>query len=113
MPQADDDEQAERVYSSIAEFVDAPVPKDHNKRIWKLSRKHNGMDMECEVGQSLPSYYRTGDEPVLAILDAVSCYKICTSQRGGTRGEPVLAGKRWDTYSVFFENSGDPDPNEH
>ena len=48
--------------------------------------------MLCEVGKSLPSYYRTGDEPVLAIFGGGNLYKICTPSRGGAKGDPVLAG---------------------
>jgi len=94
VPAAQDTAQAEQVYGAIAQFVAAPVT---DERIWKLRWKHNGMDMQCEIGQPLPDYYKTGREPVLAIFDCGSLYKICTPNRGGVGGEPVLAGK--DSYS--------------
>ena len=103
IPVAKDDAEAESVYSSIAEFMHVPVPEEHDQRIWKLSWKHNGMDMECEVGKPLPSYYRTGEEPVLAILDAGNVYKVCTPNRGAVRGEAVLAGMDFDSHPIFFE----------
>lgn len=96
---AQDHAQAERVYEAIAQFVAAPVT---DNRVWKLRWKHNGMDMQCKVGQPLPAYYRTGLEPVLAIFDCGSLYKICTPNRGGVRGEPVLAGKNSHSSEVHF-----------
>lgn len=99
VPAATDDIQAEQVYEAIAQFVTAPVNAD---RIWKLWWKHNGMNMQCEVGQPLPTYYQTGKEPVLAIFDCSTLYKICTPNRGGLRGEPVLAGKNENSLATYF-----------
>jgi len=99
VPAAEDDTQAERVYGAIAEFVTAPV---NTNRIWKLRWRHNGMDMQCEVGQPLPAYYQTGGEPILAIFDCGNLYKICTPSRGGVRGEPVLAGKNPHSSVTYF-----------
>lgn len=101
IPIAQDAAQSEQVYEAIAQFVDAPII---DERIWKLRWKHNGMDMQCEVGQSLPAYYRTGREPVLAIFDCGNLYKICTPNRGGIRGEPVLAGKDFHSSATHFSN---------
>lgn len=64
--------------------------------------KFNGMNMHCEVGKPLPAYYRTGQEPVLAIFDCGNLYKICTPNRGGLKGEPVLAGKNDYSSAVYF-----------
>lgn len=99
VPAAQDNAQAERVYEAIAQFVAAPVT---GNRVWKLRWKHNGMNMQCEVGQALPAYYQTGLEPVLAIFDCGSLYKICTPNRGGVRGEPVLAGKTPHSSATLF-----------
>jgi len=98
IPAAQDPAQAEEVYKAIAQFVTAPVT---NKRIWKLQWKHNGMDMQCEVGQPLPAYYKTGSDPVLAIFDCGNLYKICTIYRGGKQGEPILAGKNYSSATHF------------
>lgn len=102
VPAAESDEQAERVYKSFADFNSALV-KD--ERIWKLSWEHNGEEMFCEVGGPLPSYYGTANEPVLAIFDCDSVYKICTENRGGVRGESVLAGKGWNTHATLFTSN--------
>ncbi len=101
VPAAKDREEAESVYGAFAKFIHAPVNK---QRIWKLDWRHNGRDMTCEVGKPLPDYYRTGKEPVLAIFDTGNVYMICTPNRGGVRGEPVLAGKNAYSSPVYFEN---------
>lgn len=99
VPKAQNDTQAEQVYEAIAKFVAAPITRN---RIWKLRWRHNQMDMQCEVGQPLPTYYQTGVEPVLAIFDCGDLYKICTPNRGGVRGEPVLAGKNSYSSATYF-----------
>ena len=67
-----------------------------SKPIKKLSWKHNGMKMHCEVGLPLPRYFETGSEPVLDIIDVGDHYAIHTESRGGSYGPAVRAGKdRW------------------
>jgi hypothetical protein len=100
VPATDSNEQAERVYSAIAQFVAAPITE---KRIQRLSWRHNDMAMSCEVGGPLPRYYQTGEEPVLAIFDCGTLYKICTPNRGGIRGEPVCAGKDSESRATYFD----------
>jgi hypothetical protein len=99
VPAAEGPEQAERVYRAIVEFNGATVG---DQRICSLSWQHKGQAMSCSVGEPLPSYYRTGSEPVLAILDCGNLYKICTPNRGGLRGEAVLAGKDYDSHATYF-----------
>lgn len=100
VPFAEDDAQAERVYSSIAHFHGCSVTPS---RISALRWEHNGETMEARVGQALPTYYRTGDEPVLAIIDAGHVYFVCTPNRGGARGEPVMAGKGLGSTPSCFD----------
>ena len=102
VPAAKDDEQANRVYEAISKFVNGNVSK---KRVWKLKWEHKNMDMEAEIGEPLPSYYQTGQEPVLAIVDCGSFYSVCTPNRGGVRGEPVRAGKGYGTHATFFDEN--------
>ncbi|MDZ7962088.1 MAG: hypothetical protein RMY34_30170 [Aulosira sp. DedQUE10] len=99
VPAAKDDVKAEQVYSAIANSVQAPVTE---KRIWKLKWSHTEIDMECEVGKPLPSYYSTGKELVLAIFDCENLYKICTLNRGGLKGEPILAAKNSQSSATYF-----------
>ncbi|MEA5449448.1 hypothetical protein VB780_12765 [Leptolyngbya sp. CCNP1308] len=100
VPTAQNPEEAEKVYRAVAEFVEAPI---NERRVRKLQWRHNGMNMECEVGEKLPAYFRTGDEVVVAIFDSSQCYKVCTYSRGVVRGDPILAGKGEGTYASFFE----------
>jgi hypothetical protein len=99
VPAAKDDLKAEQVYSAIANSVNAPITA---KRIWKLQWRHYDIEMECEVGKPLPSYYQTGKELVLAIFDCEDLYKICTLTRGGVKGEPILAAKNSQSSVTYF-----------
>lgn len=100
VPHASDDDQAERVYDSIAKFNGA---RNSARRISALAWIHNGEAMTCEVGKPPPPYYRCGEEPVLAIFDCGKLYKICTPNRGGVRGEAILAGKDARSQATYFE----------
>ncbi|MBA3773483.1 MAG: hypothetical protein H0X13_13620 [Ramlibacter sp.] len=102
VPNASDVEQAKRVYAAIAEFNGAQVGA---QRVYALQWEHNGQAMSCAVGESLPPYYQTGAEPVLAILDCGTFYTICTPNRGGIRGDPVMAGKGYGTTATLFSAS--------
>lgn len=100
VPKAEDADEAERVYDAVAKYVHGSVTEE---RIWKLKWRHNGMDMAAEVGKTLPSYYQTGQEIVVAIIDSGVCYSVCTANRGAIRGEPVRASKHHDTYVTYFD----------
>ena len=102
VPAAEDSTQAERVYQAIAKFNHAPVD---GRRIRALRWTHKGQQMTCSVGDALPAYYGTGGEPVLAILDCGTLYKVCTENRGGVRGEAVFAGKGDDSHATYFDDS--------
>ncbi len=102
IPKAKNEEEAEQVYLSIAKFVSAPFSK---QRIFKLDWNHNNKDMSCQVGSLLPAYYKMGEEPVLIIFDCGDHFKICTPNRGGLRGEPVLAEKDWQSKTILFEDA--------
>jgi hypothetical protein len=100
VPGSKDDIGAESVYEAFAKFIDAPITK---KRIWKLKWCHNGNNMSCEVGKRIMGDSRFVDSPVLAIFDCGNLYKICTPNRGGIRGEPILAGNNFDTSPTYFD----------
>lgn len=100
IPHAADEAQAESVYDSIAKFNGA---ENSARRIRSLAWVHNGEAMTCEVGKPPPAYYRCGQEPVLAIFDCVTLYKICTPNRGGVRGEAILAGKGDRSHPTCFD----------
>ena len=73
------------------------------KPIKKLSWKHNGMTLQCEVGQPLPPYFETGSEAVLEIVDLGDHYAIKTPSRGGSYGPLVRAGKDRNSKVGYFE----------
>jgi hypothetical protein len=102
IPMAETSEQAERVYEATRRHISAPA--QHSK-IYALSWQHNGQAMTCRVGEPLPSYYRTGDDVVVAIFDAGNLYMICTAERGVLRGSPVLAGKDIQSHATYFDPS--------
>jgi hypothetical protein len=94
-----DSENTEPTYAAIAKFVGVNAPVNFVDRICALSWIHNGKQMSCTVGEPMPSYYQTGDEPVLAIFKGAGVFIICTPSRGGVRGDPILA-----EFSAQVEN---------
>ena len=102
VPAAKDNAEAEQVYEAFRAFVNAP---EGGPRIYSLNWQHNGQHQFCEVGQPMPNYFQTGGEPVLAIFDCGNHYKICTPNRGGVRGEPILAGKDHMSNATTFTDS--------
>ncbi|WP_334852641.1 hypothetical protein [Nostoc sp.] len=102
VPAAKDDIKAEQVYSALAQSLKAPITE---KRIWKLQWCDREIDMECEVGKPLPSFYQTGKELVLAIFECENFYKICTLSRGGIKGEPILTGKNSQSSATYFSDN--------
>ena len=99
VPAAKDDTEAEQVYEAIEKFNSAPR---QIQRIAALAWQHNGQKYSCEVGAEAPTYYGTGSEPVVAILDCNQVFKVCTTNRGVARGEAILVGK-FGAYPTFFE----------
>ncbi|MEH2260412.1 hypothetical protein [Nostoc sp.] len=102
VPAAKDAIKAEQVYSALAQSVKVPITE---KRIWKLQWRDKEIDMECEVGKSLPSSYQTGKELVLAIFECENLYKICTLTRGGVKGEPILVVKNSQSSATYFSDN--------
>jgi hypothetical protein len=80
-------------------------------QIKKLSWKHNGMRMKCEVGGPLPAYFETGSEPVLEIIDCGDHYAIKTPSRGGSGGSLVRAGRDRNTHVTYYNERGQADAN--
>lgn len=101
VPAARDAAEAESVFEAIQKFNDAPRQA---RRIAALAWLHNGKQYSCEVGAEAPTYYGTGAEPVVAILDCGQLFKICTSTRGVVRGEAILVGKS-DAHPTYFESA--------
>ncbi|MVM35221.1 hypothetical protein GO755_34685 [Spirosoma sp. HMF4905] len=91
LPAATDDEQAERVYWEIKEFIASQGNKISITRIREISYWHNGKQLTETVGENSP----TNGETVAAIFDAPNPCLICTF----SRGEPILAGKHSLIYA--------------
>ncbi|BAX53077.1 hypothetical protein PDPUS_1_01703 [Photobacterium damselae subsp. piscicida] len=79
VPLATSTEQAEAVFSSIAQHVSAP---SQAKRIHKIVWNHEG--------KKLPEVFRA-EEKVLAIFDCGDVFKICTPNRGAIKFDPIHA----------------------
>ena len=102
VPAAKDHTEAEQVYEAIEKFNNAPRQL---RRIAALAWQHNGQKYSCEVGAEAPTYYGTGSEPVVAILDCDQVFKVCTTSRGVVRGESILVGKS-GAYPTYFDKKG-------
>ena len=80
-------EQAE-VYEAICKFVAQNTGWDiSDRKIFSIRYRHEGVEAIAQVGE--------GDidgEIVLAILDSIT-YLVCTPNRGGIRGAPIMVGK--------------------
>ncbi|MCW8327803.1 hypothetical protein MD588_03200 [Photobacterium sp. SDRW27] len=89
VPSASSPQQAESVFSSIANHVSAPA---QSQRVFRLEWQHEGVSCSCEIGKPLPAIFRT-DETVLAIFDCGDVFKICTPNRGAIKFDPIHAIK--------------------
>ncbi len=100
LPEATDDAQAEQVYAAVARFNNAV---SEGPRIYKIDWSHHGNTYSAHVGGTAPAYYRTGNEPVVAILDCGIVYKICTTSRGVMGGEGIFVGKNEASALEHFD----------
>ncbi|MGX1199326.1 hypothetical protein [Parvibaculum sp. MBR-TMA-1.3b-4.2] len=98
IPAAQSDAEADVVLEAIAKFNSLPLPE---RRIFRLSFKHNGVRYDVEVGQPAPDYFRAGG-PVVAILgnDPIC---VCLADRGVLRGSPIYVGKNSVLSMEYFE----------
>ena len=88
IPAAETDAEADVILESIAKFIQVQLPE---RRIYKLTFMHNGVEYSVEVGQPAPNYFQA-DGPVIAILgDDPLC--ICLPERGVIRGSPIYVGR--------------------
>ncbi|MBZ5545570.1 MAG: hypothetical protein LAO07_18150 [Acidobacteriia bacterium] len=99
VPNAQDRDEAERVWKSTRKFMEEQGHVTSGRRIRKIKYTHNGKGCADEIGGT----DRYGRETVLVILEAESVYLCCTANRGVLRGEPILVGKRFDTFAEEFE----------
>ena len=80
-------EQAE-VYEAICKFVAQNTGWDiSDRKIFSIRYRHEGVEAIAQVGER-----DIDGEIVLANLDSITCL-VCTPNRGGIRGAPVMVGK--------------------
>ncbi|MEC6906937.1 hypothetical protein [Photobacterium piscicola] len=101
VPLAKNVDQAQSVYSSIAEHVSAPKPTN-DKRIQKLVWTHEGVECIGEIGKLPPEVFRANDE-ILAIFECDNVYKICTQNRGVINFDPILASTDNVKHVTYFD----------
>lgn len=101
VPHAQDDEQALRVWDSVRAFLLQQGSPTEERKVWKLSFRHNSKHYSEEVGK-LAADLR---EEVLIILRAANrpLYYVCTANRGVVRGEPYLVGIDHNTHATDFD----------
>ena len=99
VPAATDDKNAELIYDGIRQFNGASRPIT-NRRIFSIHWLHEGKLYYAEVGQPEAKTH----DLVLAILETDQIYYVCTVNRGGLRGDPILAGSREVTRIVDFDS---------
>jgi hypothetical protein len=99
IPAAKNEEQTENVYAAIKEFAKENLKWNiQNDRIYSLQYRHNGREYIATVGDTETFTHDT----VLAILKS-NTYLICTVNRGGLRGEPILVGYEEVLDITYFD----------
>ena len=89
VPNIDDASKAEKFYQGVKKFSEDTLGWSiSNRRIFSLRYRHDGTEILAQVGEK-----DIDGEIVIAIFDASQSYVICTPNRGGLRGDPILAGK--------------------
>jgi hypothetical protein len=88
IPQVDDKNEAEKFYNDMKTFAKDNLQWEiTERRIFKIKYEHGSKRHNAEVGD----YDTMTGEIVLAIFESQS-YLICTPNRGGLKGTPILAG---------------------
>lgn len=99
IPYARDEAQAEEILTSIAKFIQRPVPLMED-RIRRVAYKHNGEYYVAEVGQPIDPYYC--EEGVVIAIFGGQPLAICTRNRGVERGEPIYVNAHAVVSSKLF-----------
>jgi hypothetical protein len=99
IPNSEDLDEQNKIYKAIRDFAKTTVGCNiTNRRIYKITYRHNGKYHEAEVGKTCD----TNNEPIIAILES-NAYLVCTPSRGVISGMPIFVGNQeaWDV--VDFE----------
>ncbi|EAZ97158.1 hypothetical protein [Marinobacter sp. ELB17] len=89
LPYTENKKEAESDLKSIEAFVHGTIPEP---RIYRLMYRHNGKEMAAQVGDPADSYYKEGNQPVIAIIQAGAGYAVCLPFRGAVKGDPIMVG---------------------
>jgi hypothetical protein len=106
IPHIDDGALAESTWTAVRQFmVDQGWTGVRDVRIFRLEYRHDGREMEAQVGESHPyghpftwDFVPDYDDPnageyVVAIFETEDGpFLVCTHSRGVVRGEPILVG---------------------
>jgi hypothetical protein len=99
VPSTKSTEQADNVYTAIKEHVkDSLKWNIQNDRIYSIKYRHNGREYIATVGDVETFTH----DLVLAILKS-NTYLVCTINRGGLRGEPILVGYEEALNITYFD----------
>lgn len=98
IPHSKETTDIEKVYLGIVKFNNAQIT---DKRIFKLTYQYNNKTMIAEVGKQIDTYYKEGDQLVIAIVEMKNLYCVCLPARGVLRGVPIYVGK--NEYSIHVE----------
>lgn len=92
VPGAKDADEEEQVRTAVVQFAKRQGFDVTDRRIFRLSYRHNGQHYVAEVGK--PDSL-TGAPVVVMILEMRdrSRYLVCTPNRGVLRGLPILVGQ--------------------
>lgn len=110
IPNAKDEEQAERVYAATKEFLSRELGAVFTEtRYFSIRYEHNGEEHYAEVGR--PHY--VNGEPVVAIIydRKFRIYHFCTLNRGVRRGMSILVGADGVREAALFDGQ-EPDGDE-
>jgi hypothetical protein len=81
-------ESAEQLYEAIKAFAkDTLQWQISDRKIFRIAYVHDGKAEQAEVGKRS----NVNHEEVLAILES-NAFLVCTPNRGGLRGGPILVG---------------------
>jgi len=71
------------------------------KRIYKLHSTHDKGSYTATVGESLDSYFQTGNEPVVMIINHLMETYIITENRGLLSGSYISANTLHSKFEFF------------
>jgi hypothetical protein len=100
LPYTENEKEAESNLKSIEAFVHGTIPEP---RIYRLIYRHNGKEMVAQVSDPADSYYKEGNQTVIAIIQAGAGYAVCLPSRGVINGDPIMVGLNFVSHIENFD----------